>query len=277
MRRFFICGSPKSGTTWAQRILDEHPKITCSGEGHFIEQIAKPMLGAVDSFNQTQIVVSEQVYSGKRYYRHLKPLDTIDSARLLIDKLMMARANDQTEIVGDKTPRYFHWLDDLDLLYRGCAFINVMRDPRDVAVSLLRHAERQRPGADYAIGAEGYLKALKVSTEHWIDAHAKTAVFANKHPGRLLDVCYEKMLADPVGQFERMVTHLGVTVSREISETCVGATSFERLSGRKPGQEDKSSFLRKGIAGDWKNVLRDVDVEYIQNACKEGMQARGYL
>ena len=31
--------------------------------------------------------------------------------------------------------------------------------------------------------------------------------------------------------------------------------SFEKLSGRKQGQENNSKFLRKGIAGDWKNYF----------------------
>ena len=29
--------------------------------------------------------------------------------------------------------------------------------------------------------------------------------------------------------------------------------SFEAKSGRKPGQEDQNSFVRKGISGDWRN------------------------
>ena len=31
--------------------------------------------------------------------------------------------------------------------------------------------------------------------------------------------------------------------------------SFENLIKRKPGEEDRSSFLRKGVAGDWKNYF----------------------
>ena len=39
-----------------------------------------------------------------------------------------------------------------------------------------------------------------------------------------------------------------------------GAASFEKLSkGRTRGQEDPTSFFRKGIAGDWRNVFTEED------------------
>jgi hypothetical protein len=41
---------------------------------------------------------------------------------------------------------------------------------------------------------------------------------------------------------------------------CVSSASFERLSrGRQRGEEDPSSFFRKGIAGDWQNVFTEED------------------
>ena len=42
-------------------------------------------------------------------------------------------------------------------------------------------------------------------------------------------------------------------ISREKAEAIVDKYSFKKMSGRKQGQENKTSFVRKGIAGDWKN------------------------
>ena len=46
-RVFFVCGPPKAGTTWVQHILDAHPKISCSGEGHFHTKVGKPFVAAM--------------------------------------------------------------------------------------------------------------------------------------------------------------------------------------------------------------------------------------
>ena len=40
----------------------------------------------------------------------------------------------------------------------------------------------------------------------------------------------------------------------------MNAASFKKLSkGRTRGQEDPTSFFRKGIAGDWRNVFTEQD------------------
>ena len=42
-------------------------------------------------------------------------------------------------------------------------------------------------------------------------------------------------------------------MSQEQLEKVVLQHRFERVSGRKRGEEDESHHLRKGISGDWKN------------------------
>jgi len=54
--------------------------------------------------------------------------------------------------------------------------------------------------------------------------------------------------------------------------------SFFNLSGgRKPGEEDKEAFYRKGIIGDWKNYLTDTQNKEFCKKHEKLMQMLGYL
>jgi len=78
---------------------------------------------------------------------------------------------------------------------------------------------------------------------------------------------YEDMLRAPVDQLEAAIRFLEWPVpDRYRLQEAVDKFSFKNQSKRDPGQESKTSFLRKGIAGDWKNVFsseaRDVFKRY---------------
>jgi len=79
-RFFFVCGAPKSGTTWLQRVLDAHPQVQCSGEGHFIERFATPLAKVVRDYQNHMSLVAGRVYEGKPYY---PPLEQSDFDRLV--------------------------------------------------------------------------------------------------------------------------------------------------------------------------------------------------
>ncbi len=67
-------------------------------------------------------------------------------------------------------------------------------------------------------------------------------------------VSYEELLAEP---FEAMTRCISKFIDEPIDEQRLQATidrySFDRMAGRSRGVEDRSSFLRKGVAGDWRN------------------------
>jgi hypothetical protein len=67
-------------------------------------------------------------------------------------------------------------------------------------------------------------------------------------------VKYEELLQDGVAVLSRVLAqYLGTGVDeREIRYT-VGRYSFRKQTGREPGTEDRTSFARKGIRGDWRN------------------------
>ena len=68
----------------------------------------------------------------------------------------------------------------------------------------------------------------------------------------------------------------GKEPSIERAKFIVEDYSFAKTSGRKPNTEDKSSFLRKGIAGDWKNHFTREAAEVFDRYCGDALIAAGY-
>ena len=69
---------------------------------------------------------------------------------------------------------------------------------------------------------------------------------------------YEMMLRDAHTEIKRLVEFTGIQKTENEITDAIENNSFRRLSeGRKRGDEERSSFYRKGIAGDWKNYFTD--------------------
>lgn len=273
---FFVSGAPKSGTTWVQRLLDAHPQVVCSGEGHFVERLAQPLVKALEDYAKQQQLVAERVYEGKPYYKPLTRQEMIGFARALIVQRMSARAGQGVEAIGDKTPRYTQFLGGLLALFPNARFINIIRHPYDVAVSLLHHGLRVGMADADTPGSEAHLNLVRNSATQWSASQKAVAEFRAKRPQRMLHLRYEDLLERPHQLAAEMFAHLGVTADETVVGHAVDASSFEKLSGRKRGEEARLSFFRKGVAGDWKGRLDQQALELIDSLCGPQLAAEGY-
>ena len=68
---------------------------------------------------------------------------------------------------------------------------------------------------------------------------------------------YEELLNDELTTFKKIFSHCEIDLSEDDSEALIQKHTFERRSGRKPGQEDVKSHYRKAIVGDWKTHFND--------------------
>jgi Sulfotransferase domain. len=274
---FFACGAPKSGTTWLQRVLDAHPEVVCSGEGHFIDQFSTPLAQVVRNYNQKLQLVNRRVYEGKPYYSPIDQSEFDDLVRIFIRRRMEARATDpRVRWIGDKTPAYATYLKRLTGLFPEAKFFEIIRDPRDAAVSRLYHARRAGlPHADAPHTPEA-LEFFRAGAQQWRSNVAPVREFARQHPGRLITVLYETMIDDPAGEARRLFGFLGVSCDDAVIGQVTGASSFEALTGRKRGQEDPNSFVRKGVVGDWVGKLPQPALDAIEEVCGPLMRELGY-
>jgi lipopolysaccharide transport system ATP-binding protein len=75
--------------------------------------------------------------------------------------------------------------------------------------------------------------------------------------GGVLLVRFEDMLEDEHGCLEKIISYCQIDVERHRLHDIITQHSFQMSTGRQPGEEDISSHLRKGIAGDWMNHFTD--------------------
>jgi hypothetical protein len=253
---FFVGGGVRSGTTWLQLLLDAHPHVSCNGEGHFFDILAPSLKQAAD--DHWEFVDNKN----RTIFRELKgyPPVTQEGTMYLLASWMALFLIRQSEgkdatAIGERTPDNIDHLDMLDVLFPEAKFIQIVRDGRDCAVSAWFHNLRLTP--DWTMEKYGSLGAYATGfAGSWANHLATAQQFSERHPDRFLRVRYEDLTAETERTLARLFGFLGVGCDEFVLARCQSDASFARLSGgRHPGQENRRSFFRKGISGDWRNHL----------------------
>ena len=183
---FFIVGNDRSGTTMLRMILDRGPDAAIPPESMFLTDVALPGDGAWQA-------LMDEVWSHPkvRLWRLPGPpprvppgLDPAAAARFVLSAPFEAYARKHGKPRwGDKTPHYVHHIDRLLGIWPDARVVVVVRDGRDVALSLRRMPFG--PNNAWA-AAQWWARGIRAGRE----AEAR-------HPGRVLTVRYEDLAGAP--------------------------------------------------------------------------------
>lgn len=296
IQAFFLIGRARSGTTWLRSVLNSHPEIMCWGEGRFFERSFErrdfeglspknmPPSSLYRAILQSTLLrawIDDSVWArGRKTDEHLDNL-----TRLAVDYFLAEQLSKTNKrIVGDKTPFVSaEIVEEISAVYPEARVIHIIRDGRDVAVSLMhhmwnnakseggvydlepeeldkRHAHRAGtliPPADSLFTKE---RLIRIATDWCTEVGRATRDGPTLLGGNYTEVRYEDLLERPVEETRRLLEFLGVAdSSEEVARGCTERARFERHTRRKRGQEDPSSRHRKGVAGDWRNVFTEED------------------
>ena len=306
---FFLLGHGRSGTTWLQSVLDAHPEVMCTGEGWLFNRDfrredfkdlhpkLKPtsLYGAIAGDEHPRLWAERSVWGvGEGPDEHLDNLTRIATNYFMGRKLARTNARKKTNkrIVGDKTatpgPQVY---GEIARIYPEAKVINIIRDGRDVAVSVMHflwnHAitedgagaqnggiyeleaeelerrEAYRTDSSAVLASTGLFteKRLRDTARGWAEEVGESVELGQAALGeRYVEVRYEDLLSRPEEVVGHLLGFLEADASPEAVRGCIEATGFERLSSRGRGQEDSTSVrVRQGIAGDWRNVFTEDD------------------
>ena len=247
---FFIGGSPKSGTTWLQLLLDSHPDIGCSGETHFLDRFVPSVGKPIQDHGEYLTWLQTNIFAGL----DCPSLDSPDLMNLLrVAMVFMLRHKNTPEVklIGEKTPDNIRNLAVMNCLFPNSKFVHIVRDGRDAAMSAWFHNRRLSDEWDETIDLLAFIRA---SADVWTGDLARAQEFAEHAPSRYHRVRYEDLSTCPSSTLHSVLEFLGAGTDEAVIEACIERASFESVSGgRRAGQEDRSSFFRKGTTGDWRN------------------------
>lgn len=233
----YVSEYPKSGGTWLTRMVADYLKLP------FPQRIKLPVAFACVLQNHwTHHPKLRPVVSLHRDGR-----DVINS--YFYDRIRVARHADAPEASV--------------LRKRYEKILGKNYDPDDIVNLLPRFMEYEfkHPGrgcdlnwADYVIG--------------WHEAEPREGV---------VYASYEQLREDCVGTLSRIVEELtGKPADPWQVETTVEKFSFERQSGRKPGEASIASHARKGIVGDWRNGFSRESAEMFNDLAGDALVMLGY-
>jgi hypothetical protein len=311
---FFVTGVGKSGTSWLMRTLDGHPEILCKGEGRFFaahwrranfdpegtRALASSLYYALLHSEYLRMWVERSVWAREGdAARHLDNLTRLATEHFLVGRLRETNK----KLVGDKSPLLGEdFIQEVSRIYPEAKVIHIIRDGRDQAISMLHHVwnrstdqggvQTLKPGEferreiyrkdpkKLLQTGEGMFteERLRGAARSWNTRVGKTAEDGPALLGpNYTEVRYEDLLERPNQEVGRLARFLGADTSEKAVQQAVDSASFERLSkGRERGQEDTSSFYRKGVAGDWNNYFTERDKQIYKEEAGELLIRLGY-
>lgn len=251
---FFIGGGIGAGTTWLQVLLDQHPQISCQGEGHFVTFLVGALQQAVEDYNRYLIRKNAIIYREIEGYPLFETIE-FNALHATAMLLMMRRQIRGKSVlaVGEKTPDNVRTFEGLRVEFPAAKFIHMLRDPRDAAVSGWYLGLRTDAGKmkEKFGDMPGYFRHY---INLWVGEVTAGFEFGAQHPEQYIEVRYADLLGRSEAALQPVLRFLGVDASLETARACMAGAAFQKLSrGRASGNEDRSSHFRRGVVGDWAN------------------------
>jgi len=265
----FIVGCPRSGTTLLQRMVNAHPQIAITPESHWIPHLyEKPWalnqeglithklireLAAHPKFARLRLGRKKEL---KRLARNGQPLTYSRLVTAILDLYGRAEAK---PLVGDKTPDYVRQISTLHGLWPEARFVHVIRDGRDVCLSMREWPKVHPKPGDFMTWKED-----PVSTVAWwwgFNVRLGRDAGRSLGSGLYYELRYEALVARPQEQCELLCAFLGVPFNEAMLRFHEGQTRPD------PGLEQKRAGLpvTPGLR-DWQSQMAAEELEQFEAA-----------
>ncbi|WP_104734339.1 sulfotransferase family protein [Hanstruepera ponticola] len=238
----FLISQPRSGSSLLQQLLLNSEQIFSVPEPWM-------MLSLIHTYKSTSISSSYNPnFTASNFISFLELTDNgLKDFKSQIKELALETYNIRKPFKGyflDKTPRYYHILEDLNELFPNAKYVFLVRNPLSVFASML----------DYNFNGK-YFKFLS-SSDRMDDlflAPKNISNFANKHNKHIL-IEYEKLVKNPELELKKIFNYLSLEVPKNmltynLEETFSETKSIDTKSLKKH-QQATDNYIDS-----WKKII----------------------
>jgi len=285
----FVVGCPRSGTTLLQYILRAHPRISmATGESHFIIPLSRRLaefgdLASPDGQRQILAAMEAQSrsfletdlhglqYDRERFVARFQELG-VSTFAALIDALFMENARGEGKVRwADKTPWYVLHMGRLLELFPGARFVHLIRDGRDVALSLFR---RRHDFLVYNTYCAARYWELYVERGREIGSRLPSGTYKEFY--------YEQLIQQPKDFLRELCVFLGEEYTDALLDyKRAGEVGRETGKGKIPERLEAKTPLLKGdiVAsnhGKWEREFSEGQRQVFERAVGDLLHSHGY-
>jgi hypothetical protein len=269
----FIVGCARSGTTLLHRIVDAHPQIAITPEMHWITRHFKSRNGLVTLELASELAghkrFSQFEINREQFEGLLGSGEPVPYPTFLNRVFGLYGKVKNKPLVGNKTPAYVRSIPTLHALFPEARFVHIIRDGRDVCLSILNWKKADRTAGRFATWEEDPVS----TTALWW----KWNVTLGREDGAPLgsdlyhEVRYEALVSEPAKECERLCSFLDLPFDEGMLRFHEGRERVE------PGRSAKSAWLRvtPGLR-DWRTQMCTGDVERFEAAAGDLLEELGY-
>ncbi|WP_165066838.1 sulfotransferase family protein [Paludisphaera rhizosphaerae] len=269
----FVVGAPRSGTTLLAAMLSAHPRIQGGQETHFFNRLARTSTlelldprcwpGPATAFLASNLTLGRPVHEAfgltleevRGYLASREP-----SIAAMLESL--TRVNAQREGKPrwlEKTPNHLLHLQDLRRAFPDAYVLRIVRDPRDVALSMCR----------VPWGSLSPLANISL-WQNWDNASWR---FFEADP-RSMTIRFEELVTDPEGTLRAVCTQIGEEFDPGMLDTAESAKAL--VSPIEWWKADAGKPIDRTRLGTWERLFPTEELRAAEFLCSDGLSRYDY-
>ena len=270
----FVVGVSRSGTTLLASMLNAHRRISCGPETFFFPRLARVELPKVLSDPRWPRRATRFITSMRLGGSDVRIHDLFERSAEQIDADLRAQPPSVTAMLGaltgaraaqegkprwaEKTPNHLLYLHDIRRYYPRAPVVRIVRDPRDVALSLTK----------VPFGSSSKLANLYL----WLERDERSWRFFDED-AYSLTIRFEDLVSNPRAVLTRVCEHAGETFDEAMLTARTGsglASSIEWWKERAGQPVDRRRAER------WRRHYSAEEAVAAGVICHAGLRRYGY-